>query len=246
LEESHAPTWEEVSERTINRLHNLGNQRFALSPFDEYFGSWLIDLREVLTEFESSPAVIVDDQFRGERSRILSSVAAELERRRSERLSRDEAVKSLADNKTLLERIEKEYHDKAKEIEQQKDAKIKRLSRDVEELSEERDRIAEMKTGIFRRLSKKEKERKEDEVAQQLDAARLELKQTAEHSSAEQARLREEYETRKKPVVDQIRDQQKEVEDQEVDWSVEARRATCEALADEVKELRRRREPSTN
>lgn len=32
LEENHVPTSEEVADRTLNRLRNLGNQRFALSP----------------------------------------------------------------------------------------------------------------------------------------------------------------------------------------------------------------------
>ena len=244
LEESHAPTWEEVADKAIHRLNNLGNQKFALSPFDEYFSNWLIDLREVLTEFESSPVVVVDDEFRGERSRILSSVGSELEKRRSERLSRDEAVKTLSGNKLLLERMETEHAEKTRELEQQKKAKTKRLTKDIEEFKDERDRIAQMKTGFFRRLSTKEKERMEDEATQQLVSARWDLKQATENFSAEKAKLRDEFERKKKPVIEQIQDQQKEVENQEIDWSVEARRDACIALTNAVDALYRRKKAS--
>jgi hypothetical protein len=50
-EENHVLP-EEVVDRTLNRLHNLGNQKFAISPFSGHFGRWLMDLRIVLSEFE--------------------------------------------------------------------------------------------------------------------------------------------------------------------------------------------------
>ena len=241
LEENPAPTLEEVADRTLNRLRNLGNQRFALSPFDEYFGSWLMDLGEVLSEFESNPTMSVDDLFVKERSRILSNVELELEERRRERVSREEAIRSLSDNRILLERIEEEYATRTREIELQKDGEIKRLSSNIEGLREELDRIARMKTGIFRAISKKAKEQKEAEVTQRLNSAQKELALAAQHFTAEQERLRDEYERRKQPVIDQIRDQQKEVENQEIDWSLEARRAAYEALANAVNALLQRK-----
>lgn len=241
LEENRTPTGAEVADRTLNRLRNLGNQRFALFPFDEYFGSWLMDLREVVSEFESSPAVRVDDLFVKERSRILSNVEFELEERRRERVSREEVVRSLSDNRLLLDRIEEEYATRTREIERQKNSEIKRLSSNVEGLREELNRIERMKTGIFRAMSKKDKEQKEAEVTQRQNSAQKKLAITTQHFTAEQERLRDEYEKRKQPIIDQIRDQQKEAENQEIDWSLEARRAACEALANAVNALLQRK-----
>jgi hypothetical protein len=243
-EENRAQTREEVANRTLNRLHNLGNQRFALFPFDEYFGSWLMDLREVLSEFESNPTVSIDNLFMKERSQILSNV--ELEKRRRERVSREEATKSLSDNRALLERIEEEYATRKREIEWQKNSEIKRLSSNIESLKEELDRIARMKTGIFRAISKKTKEQKEAEATQRLNSAQKELASAAQRFAAEQERLRDEYERRKQPVTNKIQKQQKEVKKQEIDWSLEARRTACEALANAVSALLQRKGSSLN
>lgn len=241
LEENRAPTREEVADRTLSRLRNLGNQRFALAPFDEYFGSWLMDLREVLSEFELSPTMSVDDLFVKERSRILSNVELELEEIRHEQVSREEATKSLSDNRILLERIEEEYVTRTREIEWQKNSEIKRLSSNIAGLREELDRIARMRTGIFKAISKKAKEQKEAEVTQRLNSAQNELALATQHFIVEQGRLRDEYERKKQPIIDQIRDQQKEVENQEIDWSLEARRAAYEALANAVNALLKRK-----
>lgn len=215
----------------------MGNQIFALSPFSEHFGRWLIDLRVVLSEFESSPTVSVDDYFVKERSRILSNVELELEERRREETSCDEAIKSLSDNRILLERIEEEYTARTRETKGRKDSELKRLSSNVDGLRGEVNRVARMKTGIFRAISKKEKAQKEGEATQRLNRAQGELASAVQNFAAEQERLRDEYERRKQSVMDQIRDEEKEVENQDVDGSLETRQAACEALVNAVSAL---------
>jgi hypothetical protein len=242
-EEDHVPTSEEVVDRTLKRLRNLGNQVFALSPFSEHFSRWLVDLRVVLSEFESSPTVSVDDQFLKERSQILSNVELELEKRGSEEASCDEAIKSLSDNRILLERIEGEYTARTRDAEGQKEFEIKRLSSNVDGLREELDRIARMKTGIFRAVSKKAKARKETEASQRLNLAQEELASAVRNFAAEQERLRDEYEKKKQPVIDQIRVEEKEVENEDVDGSLETRQAACEVLTNAVNALVERKSP---
>ena len=78
-EETCRVSKEEVTEKTINTLHILGNQTFAVSPFSEYFDTWLTNLQKVLAEFESNFATDIDDQFVKERSQILADVKLELE-----------------------------------------------------------------------------------------------------------------------------------------------------------------------
>jgi uncharacterized phage infection (PIP) family protein YhgE len=240
-EENHVPTSEEVADRTLNRLRNLGNQRFALSPFSEHFGRWLMNLRDVLSVFESSPAISIDNQFAKERSQILSNVELELEEKRREEASREKDIKSLSDNEVLLERIEEEYAARTGEIEGRKKGEIKRLSDNIDGLKEELDRIARMKTGIFRAVSKKAKAQKEAEATQRLNSAQGELASAAQQFTAEQDRLQDEFERRKQPIMEQIQDQQKEIENQEIDGSLEARRAACEALVNAVNALLQRK-----
>jgi uncharacterized phage infection (PIP) family protein YhgE len=237
VEEDHVQTLEELVGRAVKSLRNLGNQVFALSPFSDHFGRWLVDLRVVLSEFESSPTVSVDDQFLKEHSQILSNVELELEKRRAEEASCDKAIKSLSENRILLERIEQECITKMRSVEMKNEVKVKRLSSNVEGIREELDRIARMKTGIFRGISKKAKAKKETETTQRLNSAQKELASAEQNFAAEQERLQAEYEKRKQPALDQIRVEEKEVEDQDVDGSLETRRAACEVLVNAVNAL---------
>jgi hypothetical protein len=243
-EERHVATTEEVTDRTLKRLRTLGSQKFASSPYSEHFSRWLMNLTDVLSEFESSPTISADDQFVKERSQILSNVELELEERRRNEASLEEAIKSLSDSKILLERIEDEYAARAREIEGRKNSEIKRLHSNIDSLRGELDDIARMKAGIFRAISKKAKAQKEAEVTQRLNATQSELKLTMQNFTAEQERLRDEYERKKQPVIEQIGAHQKEIEHLETDGSLEDRRVACEALVNAVNALLQRKASS--
>jgi hypothetical protein len=94
-----------------------------------------------------------------------------------------------------------------------------------------------MKTGIFRGLSKKAKAKKETEASQRLSSAQKELGSAEQGFAAELERLQAEYEKRKQPLVEQIRVEEKEVENQDVDGSLETRQAACEVLVNAVNAL---------
>ena len=246
MEENHAQTKEEVANKVLDQLRNLGKQTFGLSPFDRYFDSWLKDLREVLSEFESSATISVDDQYLKERSQTISNIELKLEERRNEEASRQEIAKSLSDSRVLLERIEGEYTANMRKLESQKDSEIKRLSSKISGLKEELDRVTQMKTGVFRAISKKTKAQKEAEATRSLSSAQSELEQVVQGFTAEQKRLRDDYERRKQPLFKQIRGQQKEIEKLEIDSSREGRLAACEALINSVNALLQRKEISLN
>jgi hypothetical protein len=241
IERGQVSTLEEVVEKTLVRLNSLGDQVFGLFPFNEYFDDWLVNLSSVLSDFESNPTISVDDQFVKERSQILSEVRVKLEGRRHEEAVHDEALKSLSDDRSLLERIQGEYTKGNREIEVRKNGEVKRLSRKVQDLKEELDRTAKMKTGIFRSLSKKAKEQKMTDITKELISAQSELQLALRNFTAEQKGLREQYEKRKQSVVDRMQNLQKEIDRLEVDGSLEARRTACEALVNVVNALLKRK-----
>ncbi|HUW47320.1 MAG TPA: hypothetical protein VMW36_01075 [Patescibacteria group bacterium] len=240
-EENHVPTPEEATNRMLNTLHNLGNQKFALSPFSEHLDRWLANLRQAVSEFESSPKITVDDQYMNERSQTLSNVEIDLAERRQKEATAEEAFKILSDNKILLEQIEKDYANATNKIAERKDTEIKRLSSNIDSIKQELDRIAQMKTGIFRAVSKNAKAQKETEATQRLNAAQSELTVAMQHFTAEQEASRDEHERRKRPIAEQIQNAEKEIQSQEIDDSLEARRAACEALINTVNSLLQRK-----
>mgnify|MGYP001136893835 CR=1 FL=1 len=246
LEEKHVPTLEEAVERTLSSLRILGNQRFALPPFYEHFNRWLDNLSNVLSEFELNPTVKVDGQFINERSQILSNVRLQLEEVRRIEASQEKAVRNLSESRNLLERIEKEHASKVKEVEERKNREINRLSRNVESLRQELDKIAKIKIGIFRAVSKKEKAQKEAEATRKLNSAQEKLESAMRSFTKEQEQLQDEYERRKQQTLKQIQNQQKRIETQESDRSLEIRQAACESLANAMKILLQRKKQETD
>jgi chromosome segregation ATPase len=240
-EEKHVATMKEASDKTFKRLHNLGSQKFGSSPFSEHFDRWLVNLTDVLSEFESSPSISVDDQFVKERSQILSSVKIELEERRRKEASLEEAVKSLSSSKNLLEQIKEEYAARMSDVKRQKKSEIKRLNNSIDSLREELDYIVRMKTGLFRGISKKDREQKEEETTQELNTRQRELELAMLNFTEMQERLRDEYERKRQPIIEQVTDRQKKIENLETDGSLEDRWFACEALVDAVNALLQRK-----
>jgi hypothetical protein len=234
FEETHVPTPEEVVEKTLGRLRSLGNQTFAVFPFSVYFDDWLVNLKDALIAFESSPNIAVDEQFLKERSQVLANVERALEERRRGESSLEEAVKRLSDSKTLLEQIEEEYAARIRALEGRKNSEIARLRDNITDLKGELDDLARMRAGLFRAISKRAKAQKEAEVTQKLNDAQSELELTMRNFNAEQISLRNECEQKKQPVITQIRDCEKKNERMVADDSLEDRRLACEALVNAV------------
>lgn len=240
-EEKHIPTPEEAVNKTLNILHTLGEQRFILPPFSVHFGRWLSNLREVLSEFESTLTISPDDPFVEELSQILSSIEINLEEKQRMEASCEEAFKSSLEAKMLLERIEKEHAARTKEIERRKNIEIRRLSSNIDVLREELDSTIHIKAGIFRAVSKNTKMQKEMELTQRLNSAKQELTSGEQNFNAEKERLLDEYKRKKEPIIEQIIEREKEIENQDVDSSLETRRAACEALINAINTFIQRR-----
>jgi chromosome segregation ATPase len=179
-----------------------------------------------------------------ERSQILSNVEVELEERRRKEATLDGITKDLSSNKILLEQIEEECTDKTKEVEARKTSETKRLSNNIDGLRKELDRVAQIKTGIFRRVSEKAKAQKQADATERLNSEQRKLELAMKNSSAEKEKLRGEYDKKKQPILEQIRDLQKEVDSLEIDGSLETRRAACEALVNAVNGLLQRERSS--
>jgi hypothetical protein len=241
LEQSNIAPSEEVAKKTLGRLRGLGNQIFAVFPFSEYFDDWLVNLRGVLSDFEFNSAITADNQLNEECSQILTNLELELDERRHKEASYDLTMESLSDDRRLLKRIDEEYAAKTRDMERKKNDEIKRLSVTVQDLKEELDRITQMKTGIFRSLSKEAKAQKGVEATQRLNFARDKLKLVVPSFSAEQERLLKEHTKTRRPIVERIQNLEKEIDSIETDGSLYARRTACEALANAVNALLKRK-----
>lgn len=238
LEEEHAVTATEIVDRTLNSLSRLGNQRFAVPPFHEHHDRWLLSVRNVLSEFEASPAVTVDDRFKEECLRVLADIELALKDRRAKEVSNDGAIRrvnhNLLDAKSLLAQTEREYAAKMNEIAAKREHAIKPVASNLGNLREEVNRIIRMRAGFLRGISKKAKAQKTSEATQKLDHTKKELATIEQSFATEQKKLRAEHERRKRQILQQIANYQKEIDTLEggmqIDDALDARRAACDAL----------------
>jgi len=241
LETSEAPTFEEVVEKTLGRLNNLGGQIFACSPFNQYYDDWLLSLKSVLSEFESNPAVEVDETFVKERSQVIADIELELSKRRSDESAFEETTRKLADHKTLLVQTDTEYSYATQNLASERKNGIKSLTRSANDLEMELEETKNEKVSVFSPLARRAKSKKKVELERKLDAAKNELESEVKALEAEQEKLRVEYEKKKQNIKEQLQILEEKVSGSEVDGSVEDRRVACENLLKAVQALLQRK-----
>jgi len=239
-EQTIIPSAVEISDGTLRRLHTLGSQKFGSSPFSDHFNRWLMNVKAVLSEFESNPNIKIDEQFDQERSQVLSLVKQQLENICSIETFLGQEARNLADSKRNLEQIKMDYLTTAKEVEVKRAREISRLTKNMRHLKNEQDQVIRTKTGIFRGISRKTVEKKEAEITQKLTAEQREFELATLNFKAIKQKIRDEYERRSRPVFNEITSFQKKLDDGETDISLEDRWFACEALIDAVNSLLQR------
>jgi uncharacterized phage infection (PIP) family protein YhgE len=243
--EEHTLTFADIIDRTLNSLSRLGDQRFAVGPFYEHYDRWMLSVRNVLSEFEASSAAAVDDNFKLECTQVLSEIESTLNDRRAKEASNDEAVRevnrSLLDVRSLLAQTEREYAAKMSDFAAKREHAIKPVATNLGRIRQELSRISRMRAGFLRGISKKTKVQKEAEATQKLDTTKRELATIEQSFAAEQKKLKDEHERRKRQILKQIANYQKEIENIEsgikVDDALDVRHAACDALVNAVNSL---------
>ena len=228
----------EIADRTVNMLRHLGSQRFAVPPFHEHFDRWLLSLRDILSEFESGGTFDVDDQFRKESADEVSQVKRDLDDRRLVEIAVAEKARfinqNLLEKKSALARVEREKVSRTKEMARQEETAVKPVVTRIGRLKNELNQFSHVRAGLFRSISKKAKARRQEEATQRLESTRKQLKQAQRSLAVEQKRLKEEYEGRRRQLLEQIDEYDKKLATLEaesgIDDAVEIRRTTCEKL----------------
>jgi hypothetical protein len=237
-------TAEEIAEKTLASLERLGSQTFALSPFSQYFDDWLLNLRQVVSEFESGPAVSADETFVKDRSQIFGDVEGELAKRRLKETELEAAAKALSENNHLLVEIDVSYATQTKDLAGKRNTEIGKLTKIVHDLEEELAVIEQTKTGFLNPFAKRAKGQKRVEATQKLDVAKKELELSTQNFGVEQEKLHDEYEKKKQSTMQMVQNLEKEIVNIETDASLEIRQTAANALSNAVKALLQRKTAS--
>ncbi len=243
LLDEQALTIEEIAEKTLSSLKQLGDQKFAVSPFSQYFNDWLVNLKEVLAKLESSQALKIDESFANASQQVLTNTAQSLDELKREEADLNQAVRELAENNHLLVEMDATYAAKTREIGLRRNTEIQRLTLKVQNAEAELERAKALKTS-FLKFSKKAKAQKEAEAKQNVDHAKTKLESALAAFKVEQEKLHDEYEKKKQVVIERVQRLEKVVEKLESDTSLAIRQAASEALVEVVKALLERQPKS--
>jgi hypothetical protein len=244
-EEAPLQSSEEVMEKTLGILNRLGSQTFALSPFSQYFDDWLVNLRQVVSEFESNPAIAIDEAFVKERTQILADVEGELAKRKLKEAELETSANALAENNHLLVEIDVQYAAQTRELAQKRNRNNENLTKNVHDLEEELSNTEQIKTSFLNPFAKKAKNQKRAEVTQKLDAAKKELELAVQGFGVEQEKFHDEYEKKKQATIERVQSLEKEIVNIETDSSLETRQTATSALGNAVKALIQRKPVET-
>ena len=225
----------DLADKTLNESKQLGSQVFSTSPFSENYDNWLGNLHEIVSNFESSSPINVDEQFVKERSQILQEIEGTLSKKKVEEASINSVAKVVAENNHLLMNIDKEYAEKTKELSAKKDSELLRLSNRVREL--EVQVKSQDEDNSKRKILKKKTDDKTPQTRQDLKSAKNELEAAQQNFASAKQNLDSEYEIKKQTIMGQIEGSREELEKLETDISIEARQGACKALADSVNAL---------
>jgi hypothetical protein len=243
IEKNETPTFEEAVEKILERMHSLGDQIFAFSPFSQYFDDWLLSLKSVLSEFELNPAVNLDEEFLKERSQIITDIERKLAERRLEEAVLEEGTRNLAEQNHLLVQIDSDYAYETQRLASEKNNELKRLTRIAHDLEKEFEETRLIKAIIFSPFARKEKKQKMADISQKLSVTKSELESVVKTFEVEQEKLHDMYQEKKQTIIEKLQRLERKIEGLETDVSMEDRRITCEILINAVKALVKRNRP---
>ena len=231
FEEPPEVSQKEVVEKTLNNLNRLGHQVFALSPYSQYYDDWLVTLRQIMSEFESNPSIIADEQFIKERTQTFLDAEAALSEKRLQESTISAEAKDLADNNHLLAETDKEYAEKTRELNNRRNSEIQRLTNKIGDLEKDINTQEQIKISFFKPMARSKAAEKLTQTRHDLKSAKNELEVAVQIYTVEQEKMHDNYEKKKEEITSKIEQLHKELEKLEIDTSIEARQIACNALS---------------
>ena len=185
----------------------------------------------MISDFESNPAIKVDEQFVKERSQIFLDVEGALAEKRLQETNLTGEAKELADNNHLLVETDKEYAEKTRELSFKRNADVQRLSTEIRELEDDVAGQEEIKISFYKVMARRKAAEKLAQTRQKLKSTKNELEVALQSFTAEQEKLHDNYEKKKQEITEKWIALHKELERLETDTSIDARQTACNALA---------------
>jgi len=237
IEDTPEATPQEIAEKTINSLSKLGNQIFALSPFNQYFDDWLINLRQVLSEFETNKAIKVDEVSKKQITQIMQDIESKLAEKRLKESNLTSEAKALAEVNHKIADTDKEYAEKNREQNNKRNSEVQRLSTKIRQLEDQLGEQQKIKISFYKFKERRAAAQTLSQTEQYLRTAKTELEVILSNFSIEQEKLHDSYQKLKQELSQESDRLHKELEKLEIDTSTEDRKIACGTLIENIKNV---------
>ena len=246
MEETPQVSAQEFIEKTISSLRKLGIQIFALSPYSQYYDDWLINLHQVLIEFENNQTINIDEEYRKQQAQSLRDIEGKLAEKRLQESNLSAEAKALSDINHQIADADKEYAEKNREQNNKRNTELQRLSAKIREIEEQQTEQEKVKISFFKFKEKRAASQTLLETQQNVIKAKKELEVILANFTAEQEKLHDSYQKRKQELGQASDELHKKLEKLEIDSSIEDRKIACSALIDNINNLLERKQPQTS
>jgi DNA repair exonuclease SbcCD ATPase subunit len=227
-----------LAEKTQQESNELGRTVFPIAPFSQHFDNWLAKLQSVISNFESDPHITMDEQFVKERSQIIMEIEASLAKIKAEESNTEAIAKALAEGNHLLVETDKQYVEKAKELNAKREMEIQRLTSQVSLLETQLKALEEENSN--RRILKKKTDDRIPKLIQELRLAKSAVDIAKQNFASQQEKLDDDYEKKKQNIMEQTEGYSTKMTELEKDRSVQPRQAACQSLSNAVNGLLQR------
>ena len=242
---SDEQTLQDIIEKTLASIERLGNQVFALSPFSQYYDDWLINLRQVVSEFEAFSGMISDEVFVKECEQMFLDIELSLSEHRVQEEAVAEAEKALYGLSQELRGVEVNYTEESQVLNNKRNADTQQLTNKIRVIEEDKVNHEELKFGVFQFGAKKEAAKKLEQIQQSLIATKKQLETISQNFTVEHNQLHENYVAKKQELTVKSDTLRKTIEQLEIDTSIESRKKICISLNNTINELIKRLPTST-
>ncbi len=172
-----------VTTETLTYLDMLGSEVFEQEPVSKYFDDWMVNLRQVILSYESTPEIGADADFSAECNMIFGHVQNELDNRIANEEEIAVSYRTLVENRYLLNKIDEEHAAQTRKIVEKGASNIELLMRDMQTVEKELAEAQAVKVSYRHPLQKMAQDQKISDLTQRLDSVKRRLALAVSYSS---------------------------------------------------------------
>lgn len=166
---------EAATNDALTFLEMLGGEVFEQEPVSKYFDDWMVNLRQTILSFESNEAIGADETFNASYNQIFGKIQQELDNRIAMEGDMAVSLRTLVENRYLLNKIEQEQKEETKKFVEKGASNIETLMRNMANLEKELSEAQAVKVSYLHPVQMMAKDQRVHEITLKLNSVKKQL-----------------------------------------------------------------------